>query len=182
MGPEAAKIDWQAVGTIVQVIAAVGVVVSLFYLARQVKLAAHQFRANFLKEFFAEWRSPEVQKARELLEKANFQDLVSFTKVFNANLEEAKMARRRIKHLLAWLGNLLEKRLLFPEDVFFVDLPYALYKKEDWSDGKLLSVEKDLLKETGTQHLYKAHLDSVWYAERCSQLYREFLKSQLPKA
>lgn len=181
MASEGLNINWEAVAAIAQVIAAVAVVASVWYLALQVQHAVRSTKADFLERFFAEWRTPEMQEARYLLEKTDFDNLDSFEKAFPTDLKEATRARRRVKHLLAWLGNLLDRGILQPEDVFFVDLPYALYKEEDWNDGKLLRVERDLLKKTKTQHLYDARVDSVWYAERCAQGYRNFIRSRLTK-
>lgn len=178
MAFEGLNVNWNALAAVAQLIAALGVIASVVYLACQVRQAARSAKAEFLERFFAEWRTPEMQQARYLLEKAQFDSLVSFEETFKSELEMATCGRRRVKHLLAWLGNLLERGILQTEDVFFVDLPYSLYK-EEWSDGKLLRVEKDLLKKTKTEHLYKARLDSVWYAERCAQRYRDFIRSRL---
>jgi hypothetical protein len=172
------NINWNAVAAIAQVMAALGIIASVVYLACQVQQAVRSAKADFLERFFAEWRTPEMQEARYLLENTPFDNLESFEEAFQSKVE-ATRARRRVKHLLAWLGNLLDRNVLQPEDVFFADLPYSLYKEEDGSDGKLLRVERDLLKKTKTEHLYEARLDSVWYAERCAQRYRDFIRLRL---
>ena len=138
MDSKGMNVNWHAVATIAQIVASVGVVVSVVYLACQVRHAVRSTKSDFLEVFFSEWRTPETQEARDLLEGVKFDNLKSFEDAFQSDLEKATRARRRVKHLLAWLGNLLERGILQPEDVFFVDLPYSLYKKDDWSDGKLL--------------------------------------------
>jgi hypothetical protein len=112
-------------------------------------------RQEFIRRFFDEYATPEFFDARKLLESPAqpYTDLKSFREAFHDKLDEATKARRRIKYLLAWLGNLMERKMLSEEDVFFVDLPYRLYKGDNGEDGPLLRVEKDLLKETKTDHL-----------------------------
>lgn len=140
-------------------------------------------RQEFVQKFFNEYATPDFFNARKILEHPStpYTDLASFEGAFENNLEEATRARRRVKHLLAWLGNLLESKVLIEEEVFFVDLPYELYKKENGEDGALLKVEKDLLQRTRTEGRYNARIDSVWFAEKCSELYRNYLRSQLNK-
>jgi hypothetical protein len=140
-------------------------------------------RQEFIEKLVDAFDTKKIYDALRLLHDKSrpYGDLESFRKVFEDKIEEANRARRRVKHLMAWLGNLLDRQVLTEQDVFFVALPYKLYKKDNGEDGHLLTVEKDLLKETGNEPLYKARTDSVWYAERCAELYRNYLKSHLEK-
>ncbi len=136
-------------------------------------------KQEFIRVFFDAYATPGFQNARALIEDAPFTDLSSFERHFASNPDPAATARRRIKHLLGWLGNLIEAGLLSPEDAFFVDLPYRLYKNDDGSDGRLLVVEKELLVRNKVEHLYHARVNSVWYAQRCAERYQEHFRARL---
>ncbi len=145
----------------------------------EVGASRHVARQEFVRKFFDIYATQEFAQDRRVLQEASFKDLATFKIEFGSGLRraDADRARRRIKWLLAWIGNLLDKGLVRPEEVFFVDLPYQLYTRDN--PGRLLRVELELLTETDSWNCYDARADSVWYAELCAEQYEAYIEHRI---
>lgn len=142
----------------------VGVIIAIF----QLIIARRAARLNLMFKLLETYDDSETYKGLTSLSGKSYKTLTEFNTAFaNGSNEDAHVARRKLKLLLASYGYLLKKKLASPEDIFPL-VPAAINL---WGDG-LGAVEKELLiktkrvreNELGYDPVALAdHLYIVWY-------------------